>query len=152
MSETATQPNWTQSFNYNHFGNRIGFSQNVEGTVNNQTPTIIAGTNRFDTANQNYGYDKNGNIISDVVGSQSRSFTFNGENKQTEIRDPNIGTSPQNPDANLIGRYLYDGEGKRVKKVTATETTVFVYSGGKRREQKFPLPIRYQKLHKRSKS
>jgi len=31
----------------------------------------------------------------------------------------------------LIGRYYYDGEGKRVKKVTATEVTVFVYSSGK---------------------
>jgi hypothetical protein len=30
-----------------------------------------------------------------------------------------------------IGRYYYDGEGKRIKKVTDTETTVFVYSAGK---------------------
>lgn len=30
-----------------------------------------------------------------------------------------------------IGRYFYDGEGKRVKKETDTETTVFVYSAGK---------------------
>lgn len=30
-----------------------------------------------------------------------------------------------------VGRYFYDGEGKRVKKVTDTETTVFVYSSGK---------------------
>ncbi len=30
-----------------------------------------------------------------------------------------------------IGRYYYDGEGKRVKKVTDTETTIFVYSSGK---------------------
>jgi hypothetical protein len=26
---------------------------------------------------------------------------------------------------------IYDGDGKRIKKVTANETTVFVYSGGK---------------------
>ena len=30
-----------------------------------------------------------------------------------------------------ISRYYYDGEGKRVKKVTDSETTVFVYSAGK---------------------
>jgi RHS repeat-associated protein len=30
-----------------------------------------------------------------------------------------------------LGTYFYDGEGKRVKKVTNTETTIFVYSGGK---------------------
>lgn len=30
-----------------------------------------------------------------------------------------------------IGRYFYDGEGRRVKKVADAETTVFVYSAGK---------------------
>jgi hypothetical protein len=32
---------------------------------------------------------------------------------------------------NVIGRYWFDGEGKRIKKETATGTTVFVYSGSK---------------------
>ena len=56
-----------------------------------------------------------------------RQFTFNGENKQTEVRDVNGG---------LIGEYLYDGEGRRVKKKiyaagVVSEETVFVYSNGK---------------------
>lgn len=31
----------------------------------------------------------------------------------------------------VIGRYYYDASGARVKKVTNTETTIFVYSSGK---------------------
>ncbi|MBK7706082.1 MAG: hypothetical protein IPJ30_09945 [Acidobacteria bacterium] len=52
---------------------------------------------------------------------------FNGENKQHEVK---------NASGQTIGRYFYDGEGKRVKKITsnsegASETTIFVYSAGK---------------------
>ncbi|MBK8813642.1 MAG: RHS repeat-associated core domain-containing protein [Acidobacteria bacterium] len=46
------------------------------------------------------------------------SFVFNGENKQSQVLGQN-----NHP----IGRYFYDGEGRRVKKVTDLETTVFVY-------------------------
>jgi RHS repeat-associated protein len=50
-----------------------------------------------------------------------RSFVFNGDNKQTQVKDVN-GAS--------IGTYYYDGEGKRVKKTTNNgEVTVFVYDG-----------------------
>jgi RHS repeat-associated protein len=126
----ATTANWTQNFAYDRFGNRISLAQNLSGIPTTNTPTIDPATNRF-TDLQTFGYDKNGNIITDKFGSQNRNFTFNGENKQTEIRDTTIGVSSSNPDANLIGRYSYDGEGKRVKKHTADETTIFVYSGGK---------------------
>jgi hypothetical protein len=66
----------------------------------------------------------NPNITQDIdpFTNQARQTTFNVDNKQTEVKDAN---------GNPIGRYFYDDEGKRVKKVTATETTVFVYSGGK---------------------
>ena len=75
---------------------------------------------------QGYLFDKNGNLTTDPTGS-GRNFTFNAENKQSEVRD----ASNPNQQTNIIGRYFYDGEGKRVKKVTNTETTVFVYSNGK---------------------
>ncbi|MGB7069079.1 MAG: RHS repeat-associated core domain-containing protein, partial [Pyrinomonadaceae bacterium] len=41
------------------------------------------------------------------------------ENHQKEVKDASNVT---------IGQYLYDGEGKRVKKISNTETTVFVYT------------------------
>ena len=62
-----------------------------------------------------------GNLVPDAAG---RSFTFNGDDKQTEVRDTSTNA--------LIGQYFYDGSGARVKKfVPGTgETTVFVYDAG----------------------
>ncbi|MEZ5308160.1 MAG: RHS repeat-associated core domain-containing protein [Pyrinomonadaceae bacterium] len=59
-----------------------------------------------------------------------RITTFDADSKQTKITSG----SPQQTN---IGEYFYDGNGKRVKKITydsngqPTETVVFVYSGGK---------------------
>jgi RHS repeat-associated protein len=83
----------------------------------NTTPAVDANTNRFGTG---FVYDKNGNITQDGQSTSTRSFTFNGDNKQIQVKN-NAGTP--------IGTYYYDGEGKRIKKVTDSETTVFVYDG-----------------------
>ncbi|MGB7069309.1 MAG: RHS repeat-associated core domain-containing protein [Pyrinomonadaceae bacterium] len=113
---------WKQVFDYDRYGNRIihnkwiGTSQTVHD--NKTYPAIDSATNRFQ-GTQGFTFDANGNITIDPEG---RRFTFNGDNKQTEVRDA------QN---NLIGQYSYDGEGKRIKKVTVSETTIFVYSGSK---------------------
>ncbi len=111
---------WKQAYGYDRYGNRTGFSQDVGGqqlNINNLTlPQIDQNTNRF-SANQGYTYDKNGNLIRNAENWQ---FIFNGDNKQTQVKD--FGGNP-------IGTYYYDGEGKRIKKVTNSETTVFVYDG-----------------------
>jgi YD repeat-containing protein len=82
-------------------------------------------TNRIN-AGQGFGYDKNGNAVSNVdpITSLIRTFLFNGDNKQYEVKDQNGTTT---------ARYYYDGEGKRVKKKNEItgETTIFVYSSGK---------------------
>ncbi len=79
-------------------------------------------TNRFNE-NQGYVFDKGGNIVQDVnpLNNLTRNFTFDGNNKQTKITDS----------TGVVGEYFYDGEGKRVKKKTQTELTIFVYSNGK---------------------
>jgi RHS repeat-associated protein len=115
---------WKQTYGYDQYGNRNAFSQIVGSqtlAINNLTmPTVVAATNRF-SASQGYSYDKNGNVTTDPASS-GRTFIFNGDNKQTEVKNSSNYT---------IGRYFYDGEGRRVKKVTDLETTVFVYSNGK---------------------
>lgn len=85
-------------------------------------PGVDQGTNRFNL-NQGYGYDANGNIIQDVdpATGHTRQFAFNGDNKQTLVIDTTVGQ--------VKGTYFYDGDGRRVKKVTTDETTVFVYDG-----------------------
>ena len=120
---TGTTQNWIQQFGYDVYGNRAAFTQNIAGNTSAPNPTVDANTNRFVTG-QGFAYDKNGNVVNDIdaATSQSRTFVFNGDNKQTQVKDVNN---------NVIGQYFYDGEGKRVKKVTDSETTIFVYSAGK---------------------
>lgn len=113
---------WKQTFGFDRYGNRDAFYQKVgatELTINSTTlPSVEATTNRF-SASQGFSYDKNGNITADPMSS-GRTFVFNGDNKQTEVKNSSNQT---------IGTYYYDGNGKRVKKVTNAETTVFVYDG-----------------------
>ncbi|MFN0140348.1 MAG: RHS repeat domain-containing protein [Pyrinomonadaceae bacterium] len=120
---TGTVTNWQQTFGYDRFGNRTSFSQTVNGMplpIDNIThPTIDPANNRF-TTGQGYVYDFNGNLINDAEG---RTFTFDGNDKQIQVT---------NPSQQVIGTYSYDGSGKRVKKQTNTETTVFVYDAGGR--------------------
>lgn len=113
---------WKQNFTYDRYGNRLTHDKwlaSVQQTLTAaEHPSIDDTTNRL-LSNQGYTFDKNGNMVVDADG---RQFTFNGDNKQTEVKDVSN---------NVIGRYWYDGEGKRIKKVTHSETTVFVYSGSK---------------------
>ncbi|MEZ5307874.1 MAG: RHS repeat-associated core domain-containing protein [Pyrinomonadaceae bacterium] len=125
---------WIENYGYDRYGNRTTFAQNLEGTqlaLNNLThPTISQTTNRFNTG-QGCLYDKAGNLTTDVDEyGNVRITTFDADSKQTKITSG----SPQQTN---IGEYFYDGNGKRVKKITydsngqPTETVVFVYSGGK---------------------
>jgi RHS repeat-associated protein len=111
---------WIQNFGYDRYGNRTSHSQTVLGqakTINETTlPSIDAYTNRF-SSTTDYDFDAVGNLIRDAQG---REFTFNGDNKQVEVKDYQ--------DV-MVGEYVYDGLGKRIKRVTSSETTVFVYDG-----------------------
>ena len=106
---------WKQTFGYDRFGNRTAL-QEFEGNtlVNDQTPQIDATNNRFTTAS-GFTYDLSGNVITDNLG---RTFNYDSENKQRLVKDANGQT---------IGEYFFDGDGKRIKKVSNTETVIFVY-------------------------
>lgn len=120
-TQNSTQT-WRQNFAYDRYGNRTGhekFIGSTQVTLDSTThPAIDAATNRFQ-AGQGYVFDKNGNLTTDAEG---RTFVFNGDNKQKEVRDASNA---------VVGQYFYDGEGRRVKKVTDQDTTIFVYSAGK---------------------
>src|SRR5690606_8726268 len=100
---------------------RTAIDQAIGAITLNTTPAVDENTNRFTSTD--FGYDKNGNVVSDVdpITSLGRQFIFNGDNKQSEVKRDGV----------TIGRYYYDGEGKRTKKVTDSETIVFVHSAGK---------------------
>jgi RHS repeat-associated protein len=118
---------WKQTFQYDRFGNRrfdaantTNLSQSSPTKVTN--PLINTSDNRLkkdqdgDSVND-YDYDKTGNLIQD---SEGKTFLYDAENHQKEVLINGVSK----------GKYLYDGEGKRVKKISDLETTIFVYNGG----------------------
>ncbi len=116
---------WKQEFSYDRYGNRSF----VTGTGHTTTlgscstaecnPSISSSTNRI--SQSGYTYDANGSLTQNYQGER---FVYDAENHQTEYFDAS--NSGATPDAT----YAYDGQGKRVKKISSTETTIFVYDGG----------------------
>jgi RHS repeat-associated protein len=105
---------WKHNFDYDRYGNRTTFNEYTGNNLtNNQTPQIDTANNRFTTAT-GFVYDLVGNVIFDNLG---RSFNYDADNKQKSVIN---GSS-------TLGVYFFDGEGKRVKKVSTTENTIFVY-------------------------
>lgn len=64
-------------------------------------------------------FDYSGNTTTDATG---QTFIYDAENKQVQVNDAN----------GIVGKYFYDGDGKRIKKVVpdTSETTIFVYDAG----------------------
>jgi len=113
---------WKQTFVIDRYGNREFDAANTttlgscaQAVCN---PDINTANNRF-SAGQGYGYDQNGNVTQDAEGKR---FGYDAENHQKEF------FSASNPGSTPDATYSYDGDGRRIKKVTATETTVFVYN------------------------
>ncbi|NUM49194.1 MAG: hypothetical protein HUU38_31220, partial [Anaerolineales bacterium] len=64
------------------------------------------------------GYDQNGNMTSRVVNGNAYLFTYNAENRITDV----------NRDGAQIAHFVYDGDGNRVQSTLGTTTTAFVGS------------------------
>ena len=112
---------WKQTFSFDRYGNRRFDAANTTTLGSCTTavcnPGINTSDNRF-TSGQGYSYDANGNVMQDAT---SQRFTYDAENHQKEF------FNASNPGSTPDWTYAYDGDGRRVKKVSATETTVFVY-------------------------
>jgi RHS repeat-associated protein len=111
---------WKQTFTYDRYGNRR-FDAGNTTTLGSCTaavcnPTISTASNRI--SQSGYSFDPNGSLTVDGNGNQ---FAYDAENHQKEVKDAAT---------NVLGQYLYDGEGRRVKKVSNLETTIFVYDAG----------------------
>lgn len=125
VSSTQT---WKQTFSYDRYGNRR-FDTSGSNTTTIPSgcstaicnPTIDTSNNRFSLSGQSYTYDADGNLTQDATGKR---FGYDTDNRQKEFFS--AGNSSSNPDAT----YYYDGEGRRVKKISGAETTIFVYDAG----------------------
>jgi RHS repeat-associated protein len=113
-------PSWSQSYSYDRYGNRWVAGYIVPGNES-LTPqsanAFIATTNRIDPAVMGgFGYDAAGNLTSDPR-TPPNGIVYDAENRQTRFNGS-------------VGQYFYDGDGRRVKKIDNTGTTVFVYNAG----------------------
>lgn len=124
------QTGWQQTFSYDRFGNR-NFIESATDTFaklcsENASPALcetdrkslnpsINHTNNRLTVEQSYEYDANGNL---TKNAEDERFTYDALNKQTEVKNSN---------SQSLGKYIYDGEGKRIKKLGNMENTLFVY-------------------------
>lgn len=130
-THNGTTQSWKETFTYDRYGNRrfdagntTTLSQFASWKVTN--PHIETTKNRLKKDQDNdtfldYDYDAAGNVTLDA---EAQRFVYDAENRQTQFFGPTNQT--QTPDAT----YHYDGDGRRVKKISNTETTVFVYNAG----------------------
>ena len=119
--ETANEnggTSWKQKFTYDRFGNRRidTNSANTSSDLIGPNPVLSEANNRIVAqAGEQYQYDDTGSL---TRGRDGQTYVFDAENKMTSFNG-----GPSQGGAS----YTYDGEGKRVKKVFGTTTTVFVY-------------------------
>jgi RHS repeat-associated protein len=111
--QNANEGGWNQTYGYDPYG--YGNRAVIAGYVPNplltpQSPADFETTNRL-AESLGWHYDAAGNLTVDRAG---RSFEYDPENRQKSFN----GTA---------ATYFYDGEGRRVKKIDASGTTVFVY-------------------------
>jgi RHS repeat-associated protein len=123
---------WKQTYVFDRYGNRNfdaanNNTTNLVGTLPKVTnPEILPANNRLKTDQDgdnvvDYLYDASGNLTKDV---DNKRFGYDAENKQVQyFASNNQSTTPN-------GTYFFDGDGKRVKKISPTETTIFVYDAG----------------------
>jgi RHS repeat-associated protein len=126
---------WRQTYTYSdatgqnaQFGNRridtssdpaTGQPRTTANATPQYNPTINAATNRFDV-NQGYSYDAAGNLTQDPT----HSYGYDAENRMAAADGGWNGATGAS--------YYYDGDGRRVKKVSGAEATVFIYDAAGR--------------------
>jgi len=125
----AGSPGWQQLYVYDPLGNRAllaGTQYYIPG--GNWTPQVTADDptqvapifpgNRWSGAGVQY--DVSGNSTALPGATNPWSFAYDGENRQTSATNPSGG----------IATYVYDGDGRRVQKVSGTAVTTYAYDAG----------------------
>ena len=113
---SVVEGGWSRSYGYDAYGNRW-VSGAVGHTLPNSTPTaqtdFSSSTNRL--LKNAAAFDNAGNLLGE---SLLGTMAYDADNRQTSFTDPVT---------SAVTTYAYDGGGNRVKKVTPTGTTLYVY-------------------------
>jgi RHS repeat-associated protein len=120
----AAGTNWSQGYSYVGNGNRWVSSNtgNPALTLTPETPVTASAYSSSPVVNRinTWTYDNNGNIrVIPIVTNQSRSFTYDAENRAVGATITSLGTT--------TASYVYDALGQRVSKTVNGLTTTYVY-------------------------
>jgi RHS repeat-associated protein len=120
----AAGTNWSQGYSYVGNGNRWVSSNtgNPALTLTPETPVTASAYSSSPVVNRinTWTYDNNGNIrVIPIVTNQSRSFTYDAENRAVGATITSLGTT--------TASYVYDALGQRVSKTVNGQTTTYVY-------------------------
>jgi RHS repeat-associated protein len=106
---------WKQTFVYDRYGNRSFDAAQTTMPSPLQNPGINNANDNRINAGQGYGYDVAGNLTS----APNQTFNYDAENRQVSYNGGNPISGG--------GIFSYDGNGRRVRKIAESGTTIFVY-------------------------
>ncbi|MGA9772165.1 MAG: RHS repeat-associated core domain-containing protein [Blastocatellia bacterium] len=111
VAQENNAASWKQTFTYDRYGNRRFDAANTTPiNVLGPNPTIDTATNRY-AAGQGYSYDLAGNLKNEP----GKIYDYDAENRLVNYN-------------NGAAKYYYDGDGRRVKTVVGSVTTLYVYN------------------------
>jgi len=111
------------TYEYDQVGNR---TKKIDGGVtttynyNGMNQLISLVENGVTT---NFTYDANGNMTQKTKGIEWWKYYYDFENRLTKVE------YFDGSQTIILGQYYYDGDGKRIKKVEASQTTIYIYLG-----------------------
>jgi RHS repeat-associated protein len=111
---SATQGgNTTESYSYDPVGNRLS-SLGVSPYTYNPSNEMVS------TPTAMYVYDNNGNMTSKADSTGTTNYTWDYENRLTQVTLPGSGGSVT---------FKYDPFGRRIEKVSSSAISIFAYDG-----------------------
>ncbi|MGB7229083.1 MAG: RHS repeat-associated core domain-containing protein [Candidatus Acidiferrales bacterium] len=113
LTQVTQGNNTTESYSFDPVGNRTASLAIPSYTVNSSNELTS-------DSNASYTHDNNGNTTSETNSTGTTNYTWNFDNRLTQVTLPNSGGTVN---------FEYDPFGRRIEKVSPTATSIFVYDG-----------------------
>ena len=126
---SATHATFNQGYAYDDIGNRKTASASAGGASVNQWSYQANSLNQYTTINsgnpqsaiRNPQFDLDGNQLSGATGpALGQTFVWDGENRLIAVKDAS---------GNVLVTHVYDSGSRRIRRSTASATTLYVYDG-----------------------
>ena len=113
LTQAVVNSSVTEGYTYDAVGNRLSSAVPVSYNYN-------ASNELTSNSNASYTYDNNGNTLSKTDTGGTTNYTWDFENRLTQVVLPDQGGTVY---------FNYDSTGRRIRKVFGTATTIYAYDG-----------------------